>query len=44
MRKAEQVLFPHLIRKKGQYVLGNMHFDTTMDWIELNGAVPVKAG
>lgn len=44
MRKAEQILFPHLIRKKGQYVLGNMHFDTTMDWIELNGAVPVTAG
>ncbi|HWR39658.1 MAG TPA: tryptophanase [Patescibacteria group bacterium] len=41
-RGAEQVLFPHLIRDKGQYVLGNMHFDTTMAWIELNGAVPVN--
>lgn len=40
-RGAEQVLFPHLV-KKGQYVLGNMHFDTTMAWIELNGAVPVN--
>ena len=41
-RGAEQVLFPHLIREKGQYVLGNMHFDTTMAWIEINGAVPVN--
>jgi tryptophanase len=41
-RGAEQVLFPHLIKEKGQYVLGNMHFDTTMAWIELNGAVPVN--
>ncbi|MCX7780259.1 MAG: tryptophanase [Negativicutes bacterium] len=41
-RGAEQVLFPHLIKRKGQYVLGNMHFDTTMAWIELNGAVPVN--
>jgi tryptophanase len=41
-RGAEQVLFPHLIQHKGQYVLGNMHFDTTMAWIQLNGAVPVN--
>jgi tryptophanase len=41
-RGAEQVLFPHLIKEKGQYVLGNMHFDTTMAWIELNGAIPVN--
>ena len=41
-RGAEQVLFPHLIKRKGQYVLGNMHFDTTMAWIELNGAIPVN--
>lgn len=40
-RGAEQVLFPHLI-KKGQYVLGNMHFDTTMAHIELNGGIPVN--
>lgn len=33
-RGAEQVLFPILI-KKGQYVLGNMHFDTTKAHIEL---------
>jgi tryptophanase len=41
-RGAEQVLFPHLIHHKGQYILGNMHFDTTMAWIELNGGVPVN--
>jgi tryptophanase len=41
-RGAEQVLFPHLIARQGQYVLGNMHFDTTMAWIELNGAIPVN--
>ncbi|VBB09080.1 aromatic amino acid beta-eliminating lyase/threonine aldolase [Lucifera butyrica] len=41
-RGAEQVLFPHLIKRQGQYVVGNMHFDTTMAWIELNGAVPVN--
>jgi tryptophanase len=41
-RGAEQVLFPHLIKHKGQYVVGNMHFDTTMAWIQLNGAVPVN--
>jgi tryptophanase len=35
-RGAEQVLFQTLI-KKGQDVLGNMHFDTTMAHIELNG-------
>lgn len=37
-RGAEQVLFP-IISKKGQYVLGNMHFDTTKAHIELNGAL-----
>jgi tryptophanase len=41
-RGAEQVLFPHLMKRKGQYVLGNMHFDTTMAHIELNGGVPVN--
>ncbi|HHY26106.1 MAG TPA: tryptophanase, partial [Desulfitobacterium dehalogenans] len=41
-RGAEKVLFPHLIKHKGQYVLGNMHFDTTMAHIELNGAVPIN--
>lgn len=41
-RGAEQVLFPHLLKKKGMFVLGNMHFDTTMAWIELNGGIPVN--
>jgi len=41
-RGAEQVLFPCLIKKKGQYVLGNMHFDTTMAHIQLNGGRPVN--
>ncbi len=35
-RGAEQILFPQLI-KKGQFVLGNMHFDTTKAHIELSG-------
>ncbi len=34
-RGAEQVLFPLLIQHNGQYVLGNMHFDTTKAHIEL---------
>lgn len=41
-RGAEQVLFPLLIEKEGQYVLGNMHFDTTKAHIELNKAKPVN--
>ena len=40
-RGAEQVLFPLLI-KKGQYVIGNMHFDTTCAHIELSGGRPVN--
>ncbi len=39
-RGAEQVLFP-LIVKKGQYVIGNMHFDTTRAHIELAEGRPV---
>jgi tryptophanase len=34
-RGAEQVLFPLLVKNQGQYVLGNMHFDTTKAHIEL---------
>lgn len=34
-RGAENILFHHLI-KPGQYVLGNMHFDTTKAHIEFN--------
>ncbi len=40
-RGAEQVLFPQFI-KKGQDVIGNMHFDTTMAHIELSGGIPVN--
>ncbi|MCX7842368.1 MAG: tryptophanase [Clostridia bacterium] len=40
-RGAEQVLFP-LIIKKGQYVLGNMHFDTTKAHIEIAGGRAVN--
>ncbi|MFZ5945772.1 MAG: tryptophanase [Bacillota bacterium] len=40
-RGAEQVLFPLLIRQ-GQYVLGNMHFDTTKAHIELAGGRAVN--
>lgn len=41
-RGAEKVLFPSLIKAKGQYVLGNMHFDTTKAHIELNSARAVN--
>jgi len=41
-RGAEQVLFPHLKHHNGQFVLGNMHFDTTMAHIEMNGMIPVN--
>jgi tryptophanase len=41
-RGAEQVLFPHLKKHDGQFVLGNMHFDTTMAHIEMNGMIPVN--
>lgn len=40
-RGAEQVLFP-LIVTKGQDVIGNMHFDTTMAHIELAGGRAVN--
>lgn len=40
-RGAEQVFFPMLV-KKGQDVLGNMHFDTTMAHIELAGGRAVN--
>ncbi len=36
-RGAEQVLFPLLIQEPGQYVLSNMHFDTTKGHVELAG-------
>ncbi|TYP56154.1 tryptophanase [Thermosediminibacter litoriperuensis] len=40
-RGAERVLFPLLI-KKGQYVIGNMHFDTTKAHIEMAGGIAVN--
>ncbi len=41
-RGAEKVLFPSLIKKKGQYVIGNMHFDTSKAHIEICGGVAVN--
>lgn len=40
-RGAEQILFP-LVSKKGQYVIGNMHFDTTKAHIDLIGSIPLN--
>lgn len=37
-RGAENVLFPILIKNKNDYVLNNMHFDTTKAHVELKGA------
>lgn len=41
-RGAEQVIYPLLVQKDGQYVLGNMHFDTTKAHIELARARAVN--
>jgi tryptophanase len=41
-RGAENVLFPLLIDHKGQYVLNNMHFDTTKAHVELKGGRAVN--
>lgn len=40
-RGAEQVVLPNLI-EKGQFVLNNMHFDTTMGHVLLAGGKPVN--
>lgn len=40
-RGAEQTLFPLLV-KPGQYILGNMHFDTTKAHIEMAGGRAVN--
>ena len=40
-RGAEKVLFPHLI-ENGQYVLNNMHFDTTKAHVEIAGGNAVN--
>lgn len=37
-RGAEQVVFPNIVKKPGDYVLSNMHFDTTKAHVELAGA------
>jgi len=36
-RGAEQVVFPNIIKEKGDYVISNMHFDTTKAHVELAG-------
>ena len=36
-RGAEQVVFPNIIKKKGDYIISNMHFDTTKAHVELAG-------
>lgn len=36
-RGAEQVLFPNIIKKPGDFVLSNMHFDTTKAHVEIAG-------
>lgn len=41
-RGAEQVVLPNLIRRKGDYVLNNMHFDTTMGHVLLAGGRPIN--
>lgn len=41
-RGAEQILLPNVIKKKGDYVLGNMHFDTTKAHIEIAGGRAVN--
>lgn len=41
-RGAEQVVIPLLVKEKGDYVLNNMHFDTTMGHVLLAGGRPVN--
>lgn len=41
-RGAEQVVLPNLIKKRGDYVLNNMHFDTTMGHVLLAGGRPIN--
>lgn len=40
-RGAERVAIPALVRREGQFVLGNAHFDTTRAHIDLAGGRPV---
>ncbi|WP_432401815.1 tryptophanase [Wukongibacter sp. M2B1] len=41
-RGAEQVVFPNVVKKPGDYVLSNMHFDTTKAHVELAGGRAVN--
>lgn len=41
-RGAEQVVLPNVIKKKGDYVLNNMHFDTTMGHVLIAGGKPIN--
>ncbi len=36
-RGAEQVVFPNVVKKPGDYVISNMHFDTTKAHVEIAG-------
>ena len=36
-RGAEQVVFPNIIKKPGDFVISNMHFDTTKAHVEIAG-------
>ncbi len=37
-RGAEQIMLPNLVKKPGDYVISNMHFDTTKAHVEIAGA------
>ncbi len=41
-RGAEQVLFPNLLKKPGDYIISNMHFDTTKAHVEIAGGRAVN--
>lgn len=41
-RGAEQVVFPNIIKKPGDVVISNMHFDTTKGHVELAGGRAVN--